>query len=217
MGITGISIAPGGMPEARIPEKKWKRATRLRSQAGATSGVRMSDERNRRTIQRRYWRRKSSKPWQREKTPCAGWRWRQNTPHRVPHEGQEYLFCNPRCLESFRKNPDRYLEERKPAGEPSGDAKAEPKGSVPGEEYTCPMHPEVRQEGSGDCPKCGMALEPVAPARLAQGNGPAPCTRRSFGTPRATARSAGWRLSLVRCRRRRGKARSSPTCAGGFG
>jgi P-type Cu+ transporter len=30
--------------------------------------------------------------------------------------------------------------------------------------YTCPMHPEVRQQGPGSCPKCGMALEPVAPA-----------------------------------------------------
>ena len=27
--------------------------------------------------------------------------------------------------------------------------------------YTCPMHPEVRQEHPGDCPKCGMALEPA--------------------------------------------------------
>jgi P-type Cu+ transporter len=27
--------------------------------------------------------------------------------------------------------------------------------------YTCPMHPEVRQRGPGNCPKCGMALEPV--------------------------------------------------------
>lgn len=30
-------------------------------------------------------------------------------------------------------------------------------------EYTCPMHPEVRQFGPGSCPKCGMALEPVTP------------------------------------------------------
>jgi Cu+-exporting ATPase len=29
--------------------------------------------------------------------------------------------------------------------------------------YTCPMHPEVRQDGPGSCPKCGMALEPVTP------------------------------------------------------
>ena len=33
----------------------------------------------------------------------------------------------------------------------------------PGNEYTCPMHPEVRQPGPGNCPKCGMALEPVLP------------------------------------------------------
>ena len=31
-------------------------------------------------------------------------------------------------------------------------------------EYTCPMHPEIRQIGPGTCPKCGMALEPVLPA-----------------------------------------------------
>ena len=31
-------------------------------------------------------------------------------------------------------------------------------------EYTCPMHPEVRQQRPGSCPKCGMALEPVAVA-----------------------------------------------------
>jgi hypothetical protein len=34
---------------------------------------------------------------------------------------------------------------------------------VKGAVYTCPMHPEVRQDGPGDCPKCGMALKPLAP------------------------------------------------------
>lgn len=28
--------------------------------------------------------------------------------------------------------------------------------------YTCPMHPQIRQEASGDCPICGMALQPVS-------------------------------------------------------
>lgn len=32
-----------------------------------------------------------------------------------------------------------------------------------GEMFTCPMHPEIRQQGPGACPKCGMALEPVEP------------------------------------------------------
>ena len=29
--------------------------------------------------------------------------------------------------------------------------------------YTCPMHPEVQQDHPGNCPKCGMSLEPVIP------------------------------------------------------
>src|SRR5512141_1175319 len=33
--------------------------------------------------------------------------------------------------------------------------------------FTCPMHPEVRQSGPGNCPKCGMALEPVTPVAVA--------------------------------------------------
>ena len=38
-------------------------------------------------------------------------------------------------------------------------------------EYTCPMHPEVRQMGPGNCPICGMALEPVL-ATAEQGESP---------------------------------------------
>lgn len=34
----------------------------------------------------------------------------------------------------------------------------------PGAVYTCPMHPEIRQEGPGSCPICGMSLEPLDPA-----------------------------------------------------
>lgn len=34
-------------------------------------------------------------------------------------------------------------------------------------QYTCPMHPDIRQNGPGTCPRCGMALEPVLPAPAA--------------------------------------------------
>ena len=34
-------------------------------------------------------------------------------------------------------------------------------GTAAGVIYTCPMHPEIRQVGPGNCPKCGMALEPL--------------------------------------------------------
>jgi hypothetical protein len=36
--------------------------------------------------------------------------------------------------------------------------------------YTCPMHPEVKQDHPGDCPKCGMRLQPVAPGSGAAGS-----------------------------------------------
>ncbi|MFN3480936.1 MAG: heavy metal translocating P-type ATPase, partial [Thermodesulfovibrionales bacterium] len=67
------------------------------------------------------------------------------------YKGITYYFCSRNCKDKFDSNPDLFLEEK--AAEPSK------KGVV----YTCPMHPEIRQEGPGSCPKCGMALEPVGP------------------------------------------------------
>ena len=62
-----------------------------------------------------------------------------------------YYFCSKACKDKFDKNPDAYINEKAPAG---GEEKKDEGGT-----YTCPMHPEVKQEGPGDCPKCGMALE----------------------------------------------------------
>jgi Cu+-exporting ATPase len=73
------------------------------------------------------------------------------------HQGKTYYFCNRSCLERFKADPARYVTAGGgPAVPPphAGDAPA-------AVEYTCPMHPEVRQIGPGFCPKCGMALEPV--------------------------------------------------------
>ena len=71
-------------------------------------------------------------------------------------EGETYYFCSQSCLERFRANPRQYIEPR------STGAAPQPTPAVSGAvEYTCPMHPEVRQLGPGSCPKCGMALEPV--------------------------------------------------------
>ena len=65
------------------------------------------------------------------------------------HEGHEYLFCSSMCHSKFIASPSDYLEKESkgPVASPSGV-------------YTCPMHPDVKQEGSGTCPICGMALEP---------------------------------------------------------
>ena len=88
--------------------------------------------------------------------PVCGMTVSADTPHRTEHHGHEHLFCSARCRSKFDADPHRYASQ--PAvDEVSGAASR-------GVEHTCPMHPEVRQEGPGSCPKCGMALEPVAPA-----------------------------------------------------
>ncbi|HEU4692294.1 MAG TPA: heavy metal translocating P-type ATPase [Vicinamibacterales bacterium] len=66
------------------------------------------------------------------------------------HKGQRYYFCAESCLQQFRENPEQFLNPAAPAAVIDHTA-----------EYTCPMHPEVRQKGPGACPICGMALEPV--------------------------------------------------------
>ena len=71
------------------------------------------------------------------------------TAHRANHDGLDYFFCSAGCQSRFVADPQRYLNPR-PAAEPA----------MPGAIYTCPMHPEIRQEGPGSCPICGMALEP---------------------------------------------------------
>ena len=71
------------------------------------------------------------------------------------YRGRTYYFCSAHCLEKFRADPEPYL---------AAPQKAESLEPQAGGVYTCPMHPEVRQDDPGACPKCGMALEPVAPA-----------------------------------------------------
>ncbi len=70
------------------------------------------------------------------------------------YQDKTYHFCSTGCVAKFEADPEKYLH--------SG-AQVEPMLLSPGAaEYTCPMHPEVRQIGPGACPKCGMALEPAA-------------------------------------------------------
>ena len=72
------------------------------------------------------------------------------------YEGTTYYFCNPHCLHKFKANPQRFLQPQ--AHPPQVDPAA-----APGK-YTCPMDPEIIQDGPGVCPKCGMALEPMQPS-----------------------------------------------------
>ncbi len=75
---------------------------------------------------------------------------RASARHFLRHQGERHYFCSARCLEKFEAEPEKYLGDR-PAPEPM------PAGT----QYTCPMHPEIVQDGPGDCPLCGMALEPM--------------------------------------------------------
>lgn len=107
---------------------------------------------------------------------------------KVDHEGEAYYFCSKRCAERFVQDPEKFLAAPGTAGMQQGQAHAHapthahkqgemqhgldgtadvvastsaPASKAQGVRYTCPMDPEIVQIGSGVCPKCGMALEPM--------------------------------------------------------
>jgi Cu+-exporting ATPase len=78
------------------------------------------------------------------------------------YKGTTYHFCGVRCLEKFKNDPDSFLNRETP--KPSAAKGSAPTPVAAGAHlYTCPMHPEIRQDHPGSCPKCGMALESLAP------------------------------------------------------
>lgn len=72
--------------------------------------------------------------------------------HSAVHEGQTYYFCSQGCETKFKANPATYMLK----ADVTTTAEPEPAGAI----YTCPMHPQIRQPAPGNCPICGMALEP---------------------------------------------------------
>ncbi len=94
----------------------------------------------------------------------------ETSAHKAEHDGNSYYFCSAGCRTKFLANPAGYL-----APKPAFAAQAVDK-SV---EYTCPMHPQIRQMGPGSCPICGMAVEPVvATAQTGSSHELAGMTRR---------------------------------------
>jgi Cu+-exporting ATPase len=80
----------------------------------------------------------------------------------LEYKGTTYHFCGVRCLEKFKNDPDSFLNRETP--KPSAAKGSAPTPVAAGAHlYTCPMHPEIRQDHPGSCPKCGMALESLAP------------------------------------------------------
>lgn len=96
--------------------------------------------------------------------------------HKFEHSGTTYYFCNPRCLEKFKADPQQFLNAlfscpshprvlRKRNGTCLQCSTRLERRQVTakvtaGQVFTCPMHPEIRAAVAGPCPKCGMSLEP---------------------------------------------------------
>jgi Cu+-exporting ATPase len=87
--------------------------------------------------------------------PVCGMKVGPDPAKEIRHEGQTYHFCSTKCMDKFRVSPQQYI----------GPAAHEPAARAPEDAiYTCPMHPEVRQPQPGNCPICGMTLEPMLPS-----------------------------------------------------
>ncbi|MDQ6881055.1 MAG: heavy metal translocating P-type ATPase [Pseudomonadota bacterium] len=95
------------------------------------------------------------------KDPVCGMTVTAQSPHVLQHEGEAVYFCSAGCKGKFAADPGRYL---RPLGAPVAPAAEQAVPAAAGAIYTCPMHPEVRQDHPGACPKCGMALEPELPS-----------------------------------------------------
>ena len=95
--------------------------------------------------------------------PICGMTVSKDSECRCLYRGVTYGFCCEHCLNQFSRHPDYYL---------GGGSRKEVPAKDAATVYTCPMHPEVRQAGPGDCPKCGMALEPKGVPAAAEAENP---------------------------------------------
>ena len=87
--------------------------------------------------------------------PVCGMSVTPQSKHRVSHASNKYFFCSAGCAAKFAADPEKYLHPL-----PAPRAASKRSDAI----YTCPMHPQIRQVGPGNCPICGMALEPLMPS-----------------------------------------------------
>jgi len=88
--------------------------------------------------------------------PVCGMRADPNTAPSYDYAGKTYYFCCAGCRDKFAMDPAATLNPDRPA---------KPGRETAADKYICPMCPSVEQAHPGDCPKCGMALEPAAPPK----------------------------------------------------
>ena len=129
--------------------------------------------------------------------PVCDMRVDAKTPYRYTFEGREVHFCSERCRERFIAAPTQYVKKadtqpsqatpparhdhshhatgsevsriRERVGAPPAKARSDA-GGGPVTMYTCPMHPQIRRPTPGNCPICGMALEPEMPTLEEESN-----------------------------------------------
>ena len=105
------------------------------------------------------------------KDPVCGMTVAEDSPYFLEHKGRHYRFCSEICLHKFKGAPLQYTLQQVEHGNTGSD---EEHDHAPTHEtahantmtdtsafYTCPMHPDIKRQAPGSCPKCGMALEPA--------------------------------------------------------
>ncbi|MBU3919794.1 MAG: HAD-IC family P-type ATPase, partial [Alphaproteobacteria bacterium] len=109
--------------------------------------------------------------------PVCGMTPKSDSPHRLVHDGAEIVFCSAGCKGKFEADPTAFPvhgdgtdspemsghKDHAACSHASHGAPAR-KEAAAGSQWTCPMHPEIVRDGPGDCPICGMALEPMTPS-----------------------------------------------------
>lgn len=98
------------------------------------------------------------------KDPVCGMNVSKTSKFSKINDKKEYYFCSQNCLDKFEKNPIQYLNKEKNdehLKHNNLDESHTHEIIKQNTKYTCPMHPEIIRDKPGDCPKCGMALEPM--------------------------------------------------------
>ncbi|MCA9735058.1 MAG: heavy metal translocating P-type ATPase [Deferribacteres bacterium] len=94
------------------------------------------------------------------KDPVCGMQVEENENRQFKYDEETYYFCSDSCLQKFSADPQQYLSPKNTKVITQESHHGKQSKDTPSSQYTCPMHPEIVQDGPGSCPICGMALEP---------------------------------------------------------